>query len=113
MGMSPTALKEWLDSNTVAENGKELMSEQEPKLVRACRCTLWPATANRGDSSSAEIDIPLIEDAAESLGSWRRVKAHRHVWDIATFSFNGNKVITTAGSMMITNNQNLPIARSI
>ena len=49
----------------------------------------------------------LIEDAAEAVGSLYKKKTWIYS-DIATVSFNGNKIITTgAGGAIITNNKNL------
>jgi perosamine synthetase len=51
-------------------------------------------------------DLVVIEDATESLGA--KYKAHMvgHLGDIACFSFNGNKLISTGGGgMVVTDNQ--------
>ncbi len=58
-------------------------------------------------------DVPLIEDAAESLGSLYLLsdgdgKTWKHTGtkgDYGCFSFNGNKIITTSGGGMITVNR--------
>ncbi|MFV0258213.1 MAG: HAD-IA family hydrolase [Acidimicrobiales bacterium] len=42
-------------------------------------------------------DIPLVEDAAESLGSWSGGRPAGTLADVGVFSFNGNKIITTSG----------------
>ena len=48
--------------------------------------------------------LTLIEDAAESLGSYVKNSHVGTFGKFGTFSFNGNKVITTGGGgMMITN----------
>jgi dTDP-4-amino-4,6-dideoxygalactose transaminase len=53
-----------------------------------------------------EHNVPLIEDAAESLGSIYKGKATGTFGDIGILSFNGNKIITTSGGgMAISNNQ--------
>jgi dTDP-4-amino-4,6-dideoxygalactose transaminase len=50
--------------------------------------------------------IPLIEDAAESLGATYQGKAAGGFGDIGCFSFNGNKIITTSsGGMLVTSNK--------
>jgi dTDP-4-amino-4,6-dideoxygalactose transaminase len=45
--------------------------------------------------------IPLVEDAAESLGALYKGRPSGTTGDLAVFSFNGNKVITTSGSGML------------
>lgn len=50
--------------------------------------------------------LAVIEDAAESLGAKYRGRMVGHLGDIACFSFNGNKVITTGGGgMVVTDNE--------
>src|SRR5690606_21888372 len=44
-----------------------------------------------------EFDIPVIEDAAESLGSTYKGKACGTFGRFGVLSFNGNKIITTSG----------------
>ncbi len=48
-----------------------------------------------------ERGIPLLQDAAESLGATYRGAPSGGQGDLATFSFNGNKVITTSGGGML------------
>ena len=45
--------------------------------------------------------VPLIEDAAESLGSTYKEKASGTLGKFGIFSFNGNKIITTSGGGML------------
>jgi perosamine synthetase len=53
-------------------------------------------------------DIKIIEDACEALGSEYKGKKVGSLGDIACFSFNGNKIITTgAGGALVTNNEKL------
>ncbi len=46
-------------------------------------------------------NLVVIEDATESLGARYRGRAVGHLGDVACFSFNGNKLITTGGGGMI------------
>ncbi len=48
-----------------------------------------------------EHNVPLIEDAAESLGSTYKGKHTGTFGDIGIYSFNGNKIITTSGGGMM------------
>ena len=50
-------------------------------------------------------NLPVLEDAAEALGSYYKKKHVGNFGDVAAFSFNGNKIITTGGGgMIVTNN---------
>ncbi|MGG0275867.1 aminotransferase class I/II-fold pyridoxal phosphate-dependent enzyme [Bacillus rhizoplanae] len=48
-----------------------------------------------------EYDVPVIEDAAESLGSTYKGKASGKFGKFGIYSFNGNKIITTSGGGML------------
>ena len=51
-------------------------------------------------------NLIIIEDATESLGAKFQKKLVGHIGDIACFSFNGNKLITTGGGgMIVTDNE--------
>ncbi|MGM2817798.1 DegT/DnrJ/EryC1/StrS family aminotransferase [Bacillus cereus group sp. Bce001] len=51
-------------------------------------------------------DVTLIEDAAESLGTYYKEKHTGSFGDYGIFSFNGNKIITTSGGgMLVSNNE--------
>ncbi|MDV6038587.1 DegT/DnrJ/EryC1/StrS family aminotransferase [Bacillus sp. SM-B1] len=51
-------------------------------------------------------DVALIEDAAESLGTYYKGKHTGSFGDYGIFSFNGNKIITTSGGgMLVSNNE--------
>lgn len=48
-----------------------------------------------------QYEVPVIEDAAESLGSTYRGKASGTFGKFGVYSFNGNKIITTSGGGML------------
>jgi len=49
----------------------------------------------------ARFEVPIIEDAAESLGAFWQGRPAGAFGDAAVFSFNGNKIITTSGGGML------------
>ncbi|CEG28639.1 DegT/DnrJ/EryC1/StrS family aminotransferase [Bacillus sp. B-jedd] len=51
-----------------------------------------------------EYEVPVIEDAAESLGSTYKGKASGTLGAFGIYSFNGNKIITTSGGGMLVSN---------
>lgn len=48
-----------------------------------------------------EFDVPVVEDAAESLGSWTGGQHTGTFGQLGIVSFNGNKILTTGGGGMI------------
>lgn len=56
-------------------------------------------------------NVPLIEDAAESLGTYYKGKHTGTFGDFGIFSFNGNKIITTSGGGMLVSNDEEKITK--
>lgn len=64
-----------------------------------------PALLNEILELAAEYGVPVLEDAAEALGSRHHGQALGSFGDVAVLSFNGNKIITTSGGgALLTNN---------
>lgn len=55
--------------------------------------------------------VPVIEDAAESLGTYYKRKHTGTIGDYGVFSFNGNKIITTSGGGMLVSDQEEKVAK--
>lgn len=90
--MSPSALKEAF--------------EKYPQVKAVIVVHLYGFSANI-DKIAALCDkynVPLIEDAAESLGAFYKGKQTGIFGEYGIFSFNGNKIITTSGGGMLVSN---------
>ena len=110
LGMSPKSLKEFLDKNVEIVD-KKPVNKHTRKKISACvpmHSYGFPCRIDKITEICKEWSIPLIEDAAESLGSFFDGKHTGTYGDIGTLSFNGNKILTTGGGgMIITNNEEL------
>ena len=88
--MSPELLEEAIQDR-IAKTGKK------PKAIIVVDLYGMPAKWNEITAISKKYDISVIEDAANALGSTYKGKPCGTFGDIATLSFNGNKIITTSG----------------
>jgi dTDP-4-amino-4,6-dideoxygalactose transaminase len=72
-----------------------------PKAVAVVHLYGQPADMTRLVEVCADYDVPIVEDAAESLGASHREQATGTFGKVGIYSFNGNKVITTSGGGML------------
>jgi perosamine synthetase len=103
MGMSPVALRHWLEANTRLVEGKCVNRQTG---ARVCACVPMhtfglPCRVQEIVGVCQEFGVTTIEDAAESLGSYVNGRHTGTFGRMSTLSFNGNKVITTGGGGMI------------
>ncbi len=87
--MSPAALE------------KAFEKYPSPKAVIAVHLYGTPAKLDEITDICNAHHVPLIEDAAESLGSTYKGKHTGTFGKIGIYSFNGNKIITTSGGGML------------
>lgn len=70
---------------------------KKPKAIIVVHLYGMPAKMDEILAVAREFDIPVIEDAAEALGSTYKGKACGTFGRFGVLSFNGNKIITTSG----------------
>jgi perosamine synthetase len=100
MGLSAKALHLYLQEHTFINDEGRCINKQTGKRIAAClpmHTFGFPARIDEIASVCEQYHITLIEDAAESLGSWYKGKHTGRFGKLATFSFNGNKTVTCGG----------------
>jgi pyridoxal phosphate-dependent aminotransferase EpsN len=75
-----------------------------PKAVIVVNLYGQSAKMDELTSLCDQYGVPMIEDAAESLGSSYKGKPSGSFGSFGIFSFNGNKIITTSGGGMLVSN---------
>lgn len=88
--------------------------EKYPNAKAVIVVNLYGTPAKLDDILSIcnDYNVPLIEDAAESLGSTYHGKQTGTFGKLGVFSFNGNKIITTSGGGMLVSEDNLAIEKA-
>lgn len=110
MGMSPQSLRAFLRANTRQDFGMCVNVTTGNKIAAVVPMHTFglPCRIEEIEKICKEFNIPLVEDAAESLGSYSNGRHTGTFGQVGTLSFNGNKAITTGGGgMIITNNASL------
>ena len=99
MGLSASALKEFLNDNTSIKN-KQCINNKTGKVIKACipmHTFGHPCRIDKIKDICDKNYIFIIEDAAESVGSLYKNKHTGTYGQIGVMSFNGNKIITAGG----------------
>ena len=103
LGLSPEKLKHFLKQNTEMTHGECInkTTKRKIKAVVPMHTFGFPTRIDALKAVCDEYNIALVEDAAESLGSYYKGKHTGTSGLLGAFSFNGNKIITTGGGGMI------------
>ncbi|MBM4403557.1 MAG: LegC family aminotransferase [Candidatus Cloacimonetes bacterium] len=128
LGMSPEALEQWLSENVVIEGieGREGLDglASSTQLSQPVALYKWakrpisacipmhtfghPCRIDRIIEICDRYHIPVVEDSAESIGSYYEGQHTGTFGKLGILSFNGNKTITTGGGgMVLTNDEEL------
>lgn len=110
MGLSPGALQSWLEENAVVKEDGCYVKATSQKIAACVPMHTFGFTLRIEEVMEIcdRFSIPVVEDAAESLGSY---SGNRHTGNfglLGIFSFNGNKTVTSGGGgAIVTNDENL------
>jgi aminotransferase in exopolysaccharide biosynthesis len=110
LGLSPTAMATWLEEHAQIDDDGLCRTKADSKVIRACvpmHTFGHPADLDGLVKVCASWNLALVEDAAESLGSFYKGRHTGTIGLLGTLSFNGNKIITTGGGGMILTNKEL------
>lgn len=111
MGLSPEKLKDYLNEFAIKKSDGFTYHKITNQKIAACvpmHTFGHPCRIDEIASICEHYNIALIEDAAESIGSFYKNKHTGTFGLLGTFSFNGNKTITAGGGgAIVTNNEAL------
>ncbi|WP_299672227.1 LegC family aminotransferase [uncultured Polaribacter sp.] len=107
MGLSPKAVNDFLEEfGELKEDG--CYNKKSGKKISACmpmHTFGFPVHLSELITICEKWRIPIVEDAAESLGSEYKGKPTGSFGEVGVFSFNGNKIVTCGGGgAIVTNN---------
>lgn len=100
LGMSPEALRRFLKSHAERGGDGKVVNKVTGRRIAAVmpmHVFGLPLLIEDLAAICAEWSIPLVEDAAESLGSWVGDRHTGRFGLVGAFSFNGNKTVTSGG----------------
>jgi len=109
MGMSPKSLLNFLENNCEVKDN-QCRNKKTNKVIKACvpmHTFGHPCKIDEIKTICDEWYIVLVEDAAESLGSYYKEQHTGTFGKIGAFSFNGNKIITSGGGGVIVTDDEL------
>jgi len=108
LGMSPDSMSAYLDQNAEIRNDGYTYNLRSGRRIKACvpmHTFGMPCRIDEIAELCKKWNISLIEDAAESLGSYYEGKHTGIFGELGIFSFNGNKTVTCGGGgAIVTNN---------
>ena len=104
LGLSAIALNQWLEENARLDADGICRTRADGKVVRVClpmHTFGHPVDLDGLVRVTRDWNIKLLEDAAESLGSFYKGQHTGTFGALGALSFNGNKIMTTGGGGMI------------
>lgn len=112
MGLCPSGLEEFLAENTEQRDGF-CVNKKTGKIIKACvpmHVFGHPVEIEEIVEICHRHNVKVVEDSAESLGSFYKGKHTGLFGDVGIFSFNGNKTVTCGGGgAVVTMNEEIAI----
>jgi len=99
-------------SGEIEIKGEGKIAPKKPKAIIPVHLYGMPAKMDEIMAIAKKYDIPVIEDAAESLGSTYKDKQTGTFGKFSILSFNGNKIITTSGGGALLSNDETLIQKA-
>ena len=108
LGIDPLALEKWLDKIIIEKDGKSINKNtgRRIKAIIPMHTFGHPVEIDSIVEIANRYNLTVVEDAAESLGSFYRKKHTGTFGKVGILSFNGNKIITTGGGGALLTNDN-------
>jgi perosamine synthetase len=99
LAISPQALESRLQEVAVSSGDRVINRTTGRRIAAVCvmHCFGHPAELDSLSAVCERFGLPLVEDAAESLGSYYKGQHTGRHGRLAAISFNGNKIVTTGG----------------
>jgi len=110
MGLSPAALESFLKENAVLKNNGAYNRHTGQRIAAIVPMHTFghPCRIESIVAIAKTWSIPVVEDAAEAIGSWSGGRHCGLFGDLGVLSFNGNKTITCGGGgAILTHDENL------
>lgn len=110
LSLSPRRVREWLAAHSVEKQGLRVHRESGARIAAIVPMHTFGFVGEIAEllSVAQDFGIPLVEDAAESLGTEVAGVHPGNFGLCAAISFNGNKILTTGGGgMVVTNDDDL------
>jgi perosamine synthetase len=110
LGLSPSALKKFLEEESYSKEGQCFHQQTNKRIAAVLPMHTFglPCRIDEIADICRHYGITLVEDAAESLGSYYKGVHTGNFGAIGTFSFNGNKTVTCGGGgAIITNDETI------
>ncbi len=106
LGAKPVFVDSELDTWNMCPKALEKALQQYPNTKAVITVNLYGQSCDYDEikAITSKYNVPILEDAAESLGATYKGVMTGTIGDIGIYSFNGNKIITTSGGGILVSN---------